>query len=392
MAPQAADASSSLTPLEQGQLLSKQAYAEPPIVPTGLALSIVIVILIFTVLSTIVIALRIYVRAWMEKTLKTWGWEDTFIVLGYGTFLSSAIFAIKACFYGLGSHDSKLNPLLMIRCAEYMMYSNVIYGFSMPLIKASIVFTLNRITTTPWHCWGLYGMLFMATIMAIVGILATLLYCHPVPAYWNPLLGTCGDFMVVVRIGYAWTAIGIVTDWTCAILPYFIVRNLQMASRQKLIVMLILGLGAVASTATIVRAPYLKYYLVTEDRLSYHTEYTDWNGYITLWCLLESGIALIAACLPALRILVRKYVDASKNGSSGKSHGYGTGSGAVRSHNRAPSTQLDTLTTSGKATAVGGQWERLEDDNSSSRKIMQKTTIYVETDSMSDLDRHSLKA
>ncbi|KAL7814936.1 hypothetical protein V8C44DRAFT_324875 [Trichoderma aethiopicum] len=384
MAPQAADASS-LTPLEQGQLLSKQAYAEHPIVPTGLALSIVIVILIFSVLSTIVIALRIYVRAWMEKTSKTWGWEDTFIVLGYGTFLSSAIFAIKACFYGLGSHDSILNPLLMIRCAEYMMYSNVIYGFSMPLIKASIVFTLNRITTTPWHRWGLYGMLFMATIMAIVGILATLLYCHPLPAYWNPLLGTCGDFMVVVRIGYAWTAIGIVTDWTCAILPYFIVRKLQMSSRHKVIVMLILGLGAVASTATIVRAPYLKYYLVTEDRLY-------WNGYITLWCLLESGIALIAACLPALRILVRKYVDSSKNGSSGKSNGYGTGSGAVKSHTRAPSTKLDTLTPSGKATAVGGKWERLEDENSSSRDIVQETTIYVETDSLSDLDKHSVRA
>lgn len=101
MAPQAADASS-LTPLEQGQLLSKQAYAEPPIVPTGLALSIVIVILIFSVLSTIVIALRIYVRAWMEKTSKTWGWEDTFIVLGYVSASTTAwhtvaipLFALK---------------------------------------------------------------------------------------------------------------------------------------------------------------------------------------------------------------------------------------------------------------------------------------------------------
>ncbi|KAK1243109.1 hypothetical protein MKX07_003737 [Trichoderma sp. CBMAI-0711] len=203
-------------------------------------------------------------------------------------------------------------------------------------------------------------MLFMATIMAIVGILATLLYCHPLPAYWNPLLGTCGDFMVVVRIGYAWTAIGIVTDWTCAILPYFIVRNLQMSSRHKLIVMLILGLGAVASTATIVRAPYLKYYLVTEDRLY-------WNGYITLWCLLESGIALIAACLPALRIL-------------------------VRNHSHAPSTKLDTLTPSGKAMTVGGKWERLEDENPGSRNIIQKTTIYVETDSLSDLDKQPTKA
>jgi hypothetical protein len=94
MAPQAADASA-LTPLKQGQLLSKQAYAEPPIVPTGLALSIVIAILIFSVLSTVVISLRIYVRAWMEKTSKTWGWEDTFIVLGYVS-VSSSLWHIMA--------------------------------------------------------------------------------------------------------------------------------------------------------------------------------------------------------------------------------------------------------------------------------------------------------
>ncbi|RFU77407.1 integral membrane [Trichoderma arundinaceum] len=380
MAPQATDASG-LTPLQQGQQLSQAAYAEPPIAPTGLALIIVVIVLIFLVLSTIVIGLRIYVRAWMGKSAGTWGWEDTFIILGYGTFLSSSIFAIEACYYGLGTHDSELNNLLMVRCAEYMLYSNVLYGFSMPFIKASIVFTLNRITTNTWHRWGLYAMVFLASVMSIIGILASLLYCRPVPAYWNPLLGSCGDFMVVVRIGYAWTAVGIVTDWTCAILPYFIVRNLQMSSRNKRIVMLILGLGALASTATIVRAPYLKYYLVTEDRLY-------WNGYITLWCLLESGIALIAACLPALRLLVRKYVDASKNSSAGKSNGYAvSGAGRNHSHNHAASTQMDTLSPSGKTTIVGGKWERLEDENSSSRNIIQERTIYVETESLSD--KHS---
>ncbi|KAL7787060.1 GPCR, PTH11-type [Trichoderma ceciliae] len=378
MAPQATDASG-LTPLQQGQQFSKEAYAEPPIAPTGLALVIVVVILIFTVLSTIVIGLRIYVRAWMEKSAGAWGWEDTCLILGYGTFLSSSCFAIKACYYGLGSHDSKLNSLLMTRCAEYILYSNVIYGFSMPFIKASIVFTLNRITTNKWHRWGLYAMLFMASIMAIVGILASLLYCHPVPAYWNPLLGSCGNFMVVVRIGYVWTAVGIVTDLTCAILPYFIVRNLQMSSRNKMIVMLILGLGALASTATIVRAPYLKYYLYTVDRLY-------WNGYITLWCLLESGIALIAACLPALRLFVRKYADASNNNSAGQSNGYAA-SGTGLGHNHAASSQMDTLSPSGKTTVVGGKWKRLEDENSSSRNIIQERTVYVETESLSDIDK-----
>lgn len=155
----------------------------------------------------------------------------------------------------------------MVRCAEYMLYSMVTYGVSMPLIKASVVFTLVRITTSKPIRWALYAMLFMATMMAIVGILASLFYCRPTRAYWNPLLGTCGDFMVVVNIGYAWTAVGIVTDWMCAILPYFIVRKLQMTRRTKNTVMVILGLAALASTATIVRAPYLQYYLVETDRL-----------------------------------------------------------------------------------------------------------------------------
>lgn len=182
-------------------------------------------------------------------------------------FITSSVFAVKAAYYGLGTPDSELNDFLMVRCAEYMLYSQVTYGVSMPLVKASVVFTLVRITTDWRFRWALYAMQFLASVMAIVGILASFLYCRPVPAYWNPLLGKCGDFMVVVNIGYAWTAVGIVTDWMCAVLPYFIVRKLQMTRRTKTTVMVILGLASVASTATIVRAPYLQYYLVEKDRL-----------------------------------------------------------------------------------------------------------------------------
>ncbi|KAE9368301.1 hypothetical protein N431DRAFT_314099, partial [Stipitochalara longipes BDJ] len=252
------------------------------------------------IIATIVVGLRVYVRAWMLRRAKVWGWEDTFAVLGYLAFLCSSIFAIKAAYYGLGTRDADLNTFLMVRCAEYLLYSEVVYGVSMPLIKASVVFTLLRITTEKKYRWSLYIMQFIATVMAIVGILASLLYCKPVKAYWNPLLGTCGDFMTVVKIGYAWTAVGIFTDWACAIIPFLIVRKLQMSSRNKTTVMVILGLAAVASTATIVRAPYLQYYLVTKDRLY-------WNSYISLWCQLESGIGLIAACLPALRKLFTRY-------------------------------------------------------------------------------------
>lgn len=54
---------SELTPAEQGAMLSAAAYAEPPIVPKHLALSLIIVVLITAGIATAVIALRLYVRA-----------------------------------------------------------------------------------------------------------------------------------------------------------------------------------------------------------------------------------------------------------------------------------------------------------------------------------------
>ena len=268
-----------MSTLEQGEQLQKLAYAHPPIEPQGFALVLIIVVLIFVVIATVIMALRVYVRAWMLRYTANWGWEDTFAVLSYvsleavmltvithcqGSFIVSSVFAVKAAYFGLGTRDDKLNDLVMVRCAEYMLYSQVTYGTTVPLIKASVVFMLLRITVEPKYRWTLYIMQLLATVMAIV---ASLTYCTPVRAYWNPLLGKCGDFNRVVIIGYVWTAVGIVTDWCCAILPYFVVRKLQMNRRSKRIVMLILGLGALASTATIVRAPYLQYYLATKDKL-----------------------------------------------------------------------------------------------------------------------------
>ena len=51
--------------------------------PQGLALSLIIVILISAAIATIVLALRLYIRGWVGRRGKVWGWEDTFAVLGY---------------------------------------------------------------------------------------------------------------------------------------------------------------------------------------------------------------------------------------------------------------------------------------------------------------------
>lgn len=64
------------------------------------------------------------------------------------------------------------------------------------------------------------------------------------------------------------SAVQMGTDWACAVIPFFIVAGLQMSTRKKVSVIVILGLGVVASICTVIRLPYLKYY----DTAKYPTE------------------------------------------------------------------------------------------------------------------------
>jgi hypothetical protein len=116
-----------------------------------------------------------------------------------------------------------------------------------------------------------------------------------------------------------------------------------------------------------------------------------------IWCLLESGLGIIAASLPALRSLFVKFLEntryGSHNRSNGSKAGYGKRSGSglrtIGGGNYGGSTPLDTLDSSGKghrAKVSSGQWKRLEDDSSSKGIIIQERSINVETESLSDAE------
>lgn len=76
--------------------------------------------------------------------------------------------------------------------------------------------------------------------------------------------GTCQKAISLETVSYIVSSIQMATDWTCAIIPWFIVSDLQMSRRRKASIMVILGLGVLASIATCVRMPYLKYYDTTK--------------------------------------------------------------------------------------------------------------------------------
>lgn len=139
---------------------------------------------------------------------------------------------------------------------------------------------------------------------------------------WNPNIpGATCDIEVIVATGYFVSATSLVTDFSCAILPSVVLWKLQMNKRTKISVITILSLGFLASSATIVRLPGIKYFSARTEHL-YHI------GDVAIWTLIECGLGIIAGSVAMIKPLVGKII-----GSVG--HEARSGKGTVPSEARA---------------------------------------------------------
>lgn len=96
----------------------------------------------------------------------------------------------------------------------------------------------------------------------MIGFVAVVALCQPLSYYWDQSVegGWCASIDIITGISYLISVLAIITDWTCALVPCYVVWNLQMKSRLKASVCGVLALGIVASAATVIRLPYLRFY------------------------------------------------------------------------------------------------------------------------------------
>jgi hypothetical protein len=121
--------------------------------------------------------------------------------------------------------------------------------------------------------------------------------------FWNhyPASEKCLPKGPTLGITYALAAVNAAADWAFGTLPIFIVWDLEMKFRTKVMVAGILAFAAIGSTGTIVRMFYIKTLMDGPDFL-YST--VD----VALWSTIEPGIGITAGCLACLRPLFRVWL------------------------------------------------------------------------------------
>ncbi|KAL2672223.1 hypothetical protein Neosp_012924 [[Neocosmospora] mangrovei] len=213
--------------------------------PQGLAAAILGVTITFTILCLLVVGLRVYLRL----SMRNFGREDWLMCVGTA-----------------------------------IVFWQIFYVTGSVFIKSSICAQLIRISTQRRYKIILYLLIAVSIITTLIAILAVLIRCKPVAASWNPTLGTCIDQSIIIALTYVVSAVNIATDWSVAIIPVFILWNIQMRRTLKRMIGLVLGLDNV--------------------------------GNIILWTVVECGLGIIAGSMPMLRKLVKGL---SKDESTGKS-------------------------------------------------------------------------
>ncbi|KUJ23165.1 uncharacterized protein LY89DRAFT_169714 [Mollisia scopiformis] len=252
----------------------------------------------FTGFAALVVIMRIYVRAFMLKTV---GADDWIMMVA---MLASA--AVYACFVaevdlGVGHHMS--DPTLVSNLEKifhWFFYHGLLNVFGISTVKVSIGFFLLRLVQGTMYKRILVAWITFLVIFGLASCGTIAFDCTPISAAWDLSLladpnTRCFSTSVFRSIALVNGAINAFTDLAFALLPLPIIIPLKINLRTKISLICILSLGYFAFAASIVKEVLLS---------SFFTDPDPFFGYtFQIWNDIELNVGILATCLPALRPL-----------------------------------------------------------------------------------------
>ncbi|KAI3576205.1 hypothetical protein IWW34DRAFT_808118 [Fusarium oxysporum f. sp. albedinis] len=314
--------------------------ATPTIEPHGLGLAQLITSIIFGILTTVVVFLRTFIRV----KNGVFGADDTLMVIGYVGFITG-----------------------MSRVTMQLTFRQKIL-----------------IAVIPWHRVVAWMTLAMAVICAMIVFISLFVLCKPLSATWTGD-GKWSPPSALAILACFVSASSILTDIICAALPALMLYKAQMKLATKVSISMVLGLGALASVATIIRMPFVLFYFHPNPDYLCQSFLLDSKSqhrhcHVSLWSTVEAGIGIIAGSLPALRKFVKRWItfdSTARQYSPPKSYGGSHGLG-ITSHIGTASRVKGFNISRGVENDGKDHWEGL-DDGSSVRGIIVTVDVEIHT-------------
>ncbi|KAF1839424.1 hypothetical protein BDW02DRAFT_635709 [Decorospora gaudefroyi] len=250
----------------------------------------------FVILAFVATSLRVYVRA---QIVKAFGADDWWMVAALLAHIMFATCAISGVHYGTGRHMSTLSEESQFKALRYWWLCYIAYCWCMITSKVSIGLFLLRVTVSKVHRWIIMIAMGLTVLTGLIFFFVTLLQCSPISYFWDRKIdGKCINVDVIIGLTFLYSAMAVISDFTFAILPFFLIWGLNMSVRTRVLLIPILGMGCIASVAVVVRMAFV---------MDFRNPDFLWATVdIAIWSDVEQGLAITAGSLATLRPLWHK--------------------------------------------------------------------------------------
>ncbi|EKD20295.1 uncharacterized protein L3040_007303 [Drepanopeziza brunnea f. sp. 'multigermtubi'] len=286
---------------EQQQVILLNKLLCKGIAPESRAWQIAIVGLVCGSVALIAVSLRCYCRHAINRRL---GFDD-WLAVGAGALLISytTLQIYNGLVNGYGRHFWDVDQSKMVELLKIFWIAEIIFISALAFVKSSILVFYLRVFTPRWFC-----ILDIITLIAVVlswlgTTFATIFQCSPMTAIWDRAVPSkCID---VNSLSYATGSISVVLNLIILILPIPLLFRLRMGLKKKLSLLLMFGLGSLACITSGIRLKYLIAFATSKDPS--YLPLTGDNAVPAIWSFVELCVALICACLPAMRALLSRW-------------------------------------------------------------------------------------
>ncbi|KAF4980831.1 hypothetical protein FZEAL_3247, partial [Fusarium zealandicum] len=254
------------------------------------------VAIVFAVISFLAVALRLWARAFIVRSI---GADDYLICVG--ALLSWCFIGctVASVHHGLGSHYVDVQTRGEENFVAYLQIvwlSSIFYNACLGFIKISVLALYTRLGDP----------VLRKTAFVMMGV------CTPISAAYDITLKPEDMKCVDINAFYlANAAVNILTDILTYTLPIPLVAKLRVPRRQKISLAVILGLGLFACVSSIIRITYIPPMLSSEDQTWVISD-------AMYWSVIETNIGILAASIPSYKAIAKIYAPRLL-GSSGMS-------------------------------------------------------------------------
>ncbi|KAL5392368.1 hypothetical protein DPSP01_000881 [Paraphaeosphaeria sporulosa] len=322
---------------------------------------------------------RVYTRSYPVMRLNA---DDYAIAIAWLLILAESVFLLLTVPFVFGRDPSTITLQDLENAVKYATIAQPLWAWGMAAIKTSIALMLLRFETNRNLRRFLWGNIAVQVVLAFYNMLSQLLQCSPLDKLWD-LTGTAP--------GRCWSAeaakinlicqsvIVVATDIILALMPISFLRKVQRPLRERIIIGSLMGLGMLASIASIAK-------IEASLRLEQVGDATSVGIQVGMWSAVEELIAFICACVPCLRSPFQrllKYVGVMSTQKPSTGRGYYNMGAQARSTKTTKGSGSRTLADNIKtkrsiARDTDSDEIVLSKDNGRNRGIWRTTEVHVE--------------